>query len=136
MYFVFGLFETFFESEAKSDRLVLPSSCVSFSFAFFFFFFFFLGSDSKGNHEKWSNHSSHNSLNGSLLFWHKPVLKLKEPWLWKVRGFSGRTVRSGPGFKTLFITLSIKKLILVVGSIRTSNNLLLKICYKIIVKIL
>ena len=49
--FLFGLFETFFESEAKSDRLVLPSSCVSFSFVFlcfYFLFLFFLGSDSKG----------------------------------------------------------------------------------------
>ena len=32
--FVFGLFETYFESEAKLDRLVLPSSCVSFYFVF------------------------------------------------------------------------------------------------------
>ena len=39
--FVFGLFETYFESEAKLDRLVLPSSCVSFYFVFLFFFFFF-----------------------------------------------------------------------------------------------
>ena len=36
--FVFGLFETFFESEAKSDWLVLPSNCVSFSFVFLFFY--------------------------------------------------------------------------------------------------
>ena len=41
--FVFGLFETFFESEAKLDRLVLPSSCVSFYFVFlcFFIYYFF-----------------------------------------------------------------------------------------------
>ena len=41
--FVFGLFETYFESEAKLDRLVLPSSCVSFYFVFlcFFIYYFF-----------------------------------------------------------------------------------------------
>ena len=41
---MFGLFETYFESEAKLDRLVLPSSCVSFYFVFlcyFILFFFF-----------------------------------------------------------------------------------------------
>ena len=46
---MFGLFEMFFEIEAKLDRLVLPSSCVSFSFLRFRF---------KGNREKRSDHGS------------------------------------------------------------------------------
>ena len=59
---MFGLFETYFESEAKLDRLVLPSSCVSFYFVFlcFFILFFFLRFKFKGNHEKRSNHGSQN----------------------------------------------------------------------------
>ena len=59
---MFGLFETYFESEAKLDRLVLPSSCVSFYFVFlcFFFLFFFLRFKFKGNHEKRSDHGSQN----------------------------------------------------------------------------
>ena len=46
------------------------------------------------------------SSNGSLLFWHRLVLKLKEPWLWEVHGFPGQTIRSSPGFKTLDSTRS------------------------------
>ena len=61
---MFGLFETFFESEAKLDRLVLPNCCVSFSFVLlcflFFVFFFFLRFKFKGNHEKRSDHGSQN----------------------------------------------------------------------------
>ena len=60
---MFGLFETFFESEAKSDWLVLPSNYVSFSFVFlcfFFPFFFFFRFRFKGNREKWSDHGSQN----------------------------------------------------------------------------
>ena len=61
---MFGLFETFFESEAKSNQLVLPSNCVSFSFVFlcvcvcvcvFFFRFRF-----KRNREKQFDHGSQN----------------------------------------------------------------------------
>ena len=60
---MFGLFETYFESEAKLDRLVLPSSCVSFYFVFlcfFIYYFFFLRFKFKGNHEKRSDHGSQN----------------------------------------------------------------------------
>ena len=56
---MFGLFETFFESEAKSDWLVLPSNCVSFSFVFLFFYFIFRFRF-KGNREKQFDHSSQN----------------------------------------------------------------------------
>ena len=59
---MFGLFETYFESEAKLDRLVLPNSCVSFSFVLlcflFFVFFFFLRFRFKGNREKQFDHGS------------------------------------------------------------------------------
>ena len=82
---MFGLFETFFESEAKSDWLVLPSNYVSFSFVFlcfFFPFFFFLGSDSKGIVRSGlitvlRTVRLNRGLKGSLLFWHRPVPKLK-----------------------------------------------------------
>ena len=57
---MFGLFETFFESEAKSDWLVLPSSCVSFSFVFSIYFFIFYKFRFKRNSEKRSNHGSQN----------------------------------------------------------------------------
>ena len=91
------------------------SACSSQQLCFFFFcfsvFLFFLRSDSKGTVRSglitvlrtvWLNRGS----NGFLFFWHRPVLKLKEPWWWEVYGFSGRTVRSGPGFKTLSNTSS------------------------------
>ena len=39
----------------------------------------------------------------SLFFSIKRFLKLKEPQKWTVRGFSDRTVRSGPGIKTMSI---------------------------------
>ena len=90
------------------------SACSSQQLCFFFFcfsvFLFFLGSDSKGTVRSglitvlrtvWLNRGS----NGFLFFWHRPVLKLKEPWWREVHGFSGRTVRSGPGFKTLVSSL-------------------------------
>ena len=44
---------------------------------------------------------SHRGSHGSLFFSIERFLRLKEPKKWTVRGFSGRTVRSGPGFKTL-----------------------------------
>ena len=40
-------------------------------------------------------------------------LSIKEPWLWEVHGFSGRTVRSGPGFKTLPLSTSVYFLVYV-----------------------
>ena len=72
-FFVFGLFETYFESEAKLDRLVLPSSCVSFYFVFLCFFF--KGSDSKGTVRNGlitvlRTVRLNRGSNGFLLFWH------------------------------------------------------------------
>ena len=62
---MFGLFETFFESEAKLDKLVLPSNCVSFFFFFFlcfYLFIFFFRFRFKGNHKKRSDHGSQNRV--------------------------------------------------------------------------
>ena len=73
-------------------------------FFLFFLFFLFKGSNSKGSREPWEAVWSwflklwldHNS-NGSLLFWHRPVLKIKRTA--KMSGSrlsrSDRTVRSG-----------------------------------------
>ena len=76
---MFGLFETFFESEAKSNKLVLPSNCVSFSFVFLcvcvcvrvFFFFRFRF---KGNREKRFDHGSQNRAVEPRFEWFPPFL--------------------------------------------------------------
>ena len=44
---------------------------------------------------------SDRGLHGSLFFLIERFLRLKEPQKLTVQGFSGRTVRSGLGFKTL-----------------------------------
>ena len=47
---------------------------------------------------------------GSLFFSIERFLKLKEPQKWTVRGFSGWTVRSGPGVKTMMWPLRVAPL--------------------------
>ena len=79
-----------------------------------FFFFFLLGSDSKGSREPWEAVWSRFSESWDpiavrtgpfffFFFYIERFLGLKEPEKWMVRGFSGWTVRSGPGFKTLIL---------------------------------
>ena len=76
--------------------------CFLFLFLFFFFFFFFLGSDSKGIVRSGlitvlRTVRLNRDSNGSLLFWHRPVLKLKRTVIVRGSRFScsNCTVRSG-----------------------------------------
>ena len=73
---------------------------------FFFFWFKFVGKQETVKtglitvlRTVWSDRGLHESL--FLLI--ERFFRLKEPQKLTVRGFSGRTVRSGPGFKTLLI---------------------------------
>ena len=88
-----------------------PSLSSSSSFSPFLCFFFFFWFKFVGKQETvktglitvlrtvWSDRGLHESL--FLLI--ERFFRLKEPQKLTVRGFSGRTVRSGPGFKTLLI---------------------------------
>ena len=78
-------------------------------FLLFPFFFFFFGLDSMESREPWESFWSRFSepwspitvRMGPCYFPIEQFLRLKEPQKWTVRGFFGRTVRFGPGFKTL-----------------------------------
>ena len=71
---------------------------------FFFFWFKFIGKQETVKtglitvlRTVWSDRGLH----GSLFLLIERFFRLKEPQKLTVQGFSGRTVRSGPGFKTL-----------------------------------
>ena len=140
--FVFGLCEMFFESEPKRLKqrsdvfwflftfiqilyqwiLFFPtknskySSMVLFKALIFFFF--------KGTYENCENHSWFLKPWGLTVVRTDPYffpierfLRLKELQKWVVRGFSGWTIQSGPGFKTLHSCASYISLLFFITSL-------------------
>ena len=83
-----------------------------FPFYFFFYFFFKVQIQREPWETVWSRFSEPCGWTAvwtvTCFFGIERFLSIKEPLLWEVHGFSGRTVRSGPGFKTM-VCIWLKK---------------------------